>query len=59
MLNFVFLGCHHDDIELGAGILTQRALAANDSVSWIVLTDDERTLLSCAGRPITPVVRGS
>ena len=42
MLNFTFLGCHHDDIELGAGILTQRALAANDSVSWIVLTDDDR-----------------
>ena len=40
MLNFIFLGCHHDDIELGAGILTQRALAANDSVFWIVLTDD-------------------
>ncbi len=42
MLTFTFLGCHHDDIELGAGILTQRALAANHSVSWIVLTDDER-----------------
>jgi LmbE family N-acetylglucosaminyl deacetylase len=41
MLNFVFLGCHHDDIELGAGILTQRALAANYKVSWVILTDDQ------------------
>ena len=42
MLNFIFLGCHHDDVELGAGILAQRALAANHSVSWIILTDDDR-----------------
>ena len=40
MLNFAFIGCHHDDIELGAGVLVQRALAAGHRVEIVVLTDD-------------------
>lgn len=40
MLTFAFIGCHHDDIELGAGVLAQRVLAAGHEVEFVVLTDD-------------------
>jgi LmbE family N-acetylglucosaminyl deacetylase len=40
VLNFAFIGCHHDDIELGSGVLVQRVLAAGHSVEIVVLTDD-------------------
>jgi LmbE family N-acetylglucosaminyl deacetylase len=40
VLNFAFIGCHHDDIELGAGVLVQRVLAAGHEVEIVVLTDD-------------------
>ncbi len=40
MLTFAFIGCHHDDIELGAGVLVQRVQAAGHRVEFVVLTDD-------------------
>jgi LmbE family N-acetylglucosaminyl deacetylase len=40
VLTFAFIGCHHDDIELGAGVLAQRVLAAGHRVEFVVLTDD-------------------
>ena len=40
MLTFAFIGCHHDDIELGAGVLVQRVLGAGHRVEFLVLTDD-------------------
>jgi LmbE family N-acetylglucosaminyl deacetylase len=40
VLTFAFIGCHHDDIELGAGVLVQRVLAAGHEVEFLVLTDD-------------------
>lgn len=42
-LRFLFIGCHHDDIELGAGVLTQRAALEGHHVTWLVLTDDDDT----------------
>lgn len=40
MLSFVFIGCHHDDVELGAGVFVQRVLGAGHQVHVLVLTDD-------------------
>jgi LmbE family N-acetylglucosaminyl deacetylase len=40
VLTFAFIGCHHDDIELGAGVLAQRVLAEGHEVEFLVLTDD-------------------
>lgn len=41
MLRFTFIGCHHDDIELGAGVFVQRVIAAGHKVTWLILTDDD------------------